>query len=89
MEKVIVLLDNSSTRIERIYSYGEVSPVGFYYNQDEDEFVKIEEGNAIIEVEGKEIVMNKGDELFLPRHTKHRINYTSDNCVWYCVFKKY
>jgi cupin 2 domain-containing protein len=68
MEKVIVLLDNSSTRIERIYSYGEVSP---------------------IEVEGKEIFMNKGDELFLPRHAKHRINYTSDNCVWYCVFKKY
>lgn len=89
MEKVIVLLDNSSTRIERIYSYGEVSPVGFYYNQDEDEFVKIEDGNAIIEVEGKEIFMNKGDELFLPRHAKHRINYTSDNCVWYCVFKKY
>ncbi len=89
MEKVIVLLDNSSTRIERIYSYGEVSPVGFYYNQDEDEFVKIEEGNAIIEVEGKEIVMNKGDELFFFFFSKHRINYTSDNCVWYCVFKKY
>ncbi|MDD3383874.1 MAG: cupin domain-containing protein [Bacilli bacterium] len=89
MEKVIILFESLDVRVERIYSNGEISAPGFYYNQEEDEFVKIEKGKAIIEVEGEEILLTKGGEIFLERHTKHRINYTSDDCVWYCIFRKH
>ncbi len=72
-----------NARIERIVSHGHVSPEGFWYDQDEDEWVLVVEGTARIGfADGGEIVLEKGCHLLLPRHVPHRVLHTSSPCVW-------
>ncbi len=40
-------------RIERIVSQGHTSPPGFWYDQDEYEWVVVLQGSAVIEFEGE------------------------------------
>ena len=78
---------NGNARIERIVSYGHVSPEGFWYDQDEDEWVLILEGSARIDfADGTEVAMEKGSHLLLPRHVPHRVARTSSPCIWLAVF---
>ncbi|MGG7047701.1 MULTISPECIES: hypothetical protein [unclassified Campylobacter] len=35
-----------------------------------------------------EILLQKGDTLFIPAGAKHRVSYTSKGCFWLCVFAK-
>ena len=75
-------------RIERIVSRGHVSPPGFWYDQDEDEWVWLLRGAARLEVElpherqpgapingmaVREISLTEGDYLLLPAHVRHRV----------------
>ena len=75
-------------RIERILSTGQVSPEGFWYDQEEHEWVALLQGEARLLVEEREVCLHKGDTLFLPAHTRHRITFTSAEplCLWLCVF---
>ena len=76
-------------RIERIVSEGHVSPVDFWYDQSEFEWVIVLQGNAELEFmnHGK-IALSHGDWVFITAHEKHRVTYTSDNpkCTWLAVF---
>ncbi len=89
-EFVEVLMSGKSggTRIERIISHGHVSPAGFWYDQDEWEFVAVLQGNAELGFEAGNIAMNPGDWVTIPAHCKHRVIFTSENppCVWLAVF---
>ncbi|WP_373072237.1 cupin domain-containing protein [Sulfurimonas sp.] len=78
---------NESVRIERIISYGQVSPKDFWYDQDEDEFVIILDGNAEIEYDdGTKYKLSKGDSLYIDAHQKHKVVYTSNPAVWLAIF---
>lgn len=88
MEKVEILFENEKVRIERIESFGEASPKGFFYDQDEGEWVTLLNGSAELEVEGKPLSLKKGEHYFLKAHTLHRVEQTSEDCVWLCVFVK-
>jgi len=83
-----ILIQNKNVRIERIISSGQVSPDGFWYDQDENEFVVLLQGDAIIEYENDRIKLESGDTLLIPAHKKHRVSYTSIKpvCVWLCIF---
>ncbi|MEG1520767.1 MAG: cupin domain-containing protein [Clostridia bacterium] len=74
--------------MEEIFSFGFVSPDGFWYNQDESEFVYIAEGFTKLELDGEIVALNKGESYFIEKHKKHRVNYTSNDCKWICVFEK-
>ena len=50
-EKTDVLFENLHVRIERIVSSGQVSPEGFWYEQDEDEWVTVLQGEGRIQYE--------------------------------------
>lgn len=83
------LAGNSQLKIERIISTGQSSPKGFWYDQDQDEWVVLLQGTARLEFEeGTTKELNKGDWLLIPAHQKHRVAYTSKTppCVWLAVF---
>lgn len=79
------LFENRKILVERILSSGQISDI---YDQEEDEWVILLEGESIIEMEGKEIKLKKGDHLYIEAHKKHKVAYTSENCLWLCVFIK-
>ena len=82
-----IILADGNTRIERIVSHGHVSPEGFWYEQDEDEWVLVLEGTARIGfADGSEVTLKKGGHLLLPQHVRHRVTHTSSPCVWLAVF---
>jgi cupin 2 domain-containing protein len=81
----------SNVRIERIVSSGNVSPDGFWYDQEEDEWVLLITGTAVLAFEDNRTVeLKAGDTLFIGAHEKHRIINTSSDpkCIWICVFMK-
>lgn len=87
-EQVQVIHQDETCRIERILSCGQCSPDGFWYDQEENEWVTLIQGEAILNVEGKQVSLHPGDCIFLPKHQKHRVEYTSKSpiCIWICVF---
>ena len=77
-------------RIERIVSQGHCSPDGFWYDQDEHEWLLVLEGNAVIQIEG-EIVplqLEPGSYLNIPAHQKHRVVQTSqtEQTIWLAIY---
>ena len=83
------LLKASSVRIERIVSHGHASLPGFWYDQDENEWVLVVEGSAAIEFEGQSepVELRRGSYLNIPAHTKHRVVWTdpNENTVWLAI----
>jgi len=88
-ERIEVLWQTEQVRIERIVSTGQSSPPGFWYDQEEDEFVMLLQGTAMLDFDGgRRQQMEAGDFLLIPAHEKHRIAATSFQppCIWLCVF---
>ena len=88
-EYIEVLAAKSGLRIERIVSSGQTSPVDFWYDQPEDEWVAVLQGKGILQWEdGTRQELSFGDWLFIPARKKHRVDYTSKEppCVWIAVF---
>ena len=83
------LLKASNVRIERIVSHGHASPPGFWYDQDDNEWVVVIEGRAAIEFEGRAepVELRRGSYMNIPAHAKHRIVSTDPNqkTVWLAV----
>lgn len=88
-EGITVLYEDEVLRIEQIESHHAASPAQGYYDQAEDEWVSVLEGQAILgDPDGGEVLLRAGDQLFLPAHTLHRVEATSERCIWLCVFRK-
>ncbi len=87
-EQFDVLMKSPNCRIERIVSSGHTSPKGFWYDQENDEFILLVQGEATLEFEDRMVTLKPGDYLFLPKNCKHRLEKTSVDpvCVWLCVF---
>ena len=81
-EQFNLLLQRSDIRLEQI-----VSPPNFrsqYFNQADDEWVTLLQGSATLSVGSEIIELDAGDCLFIPAHTPHRIETTSESphCIW-------
>ena len=87
-EQTDILLETADVRIERIVSTGQISPDGFWYDQDEDEWVAVLQGEAKLTTESETVTLKTGDRYFLPAGMRHRVDYTSTDpaCIWLCVF---
>ncbi|HNW81361.1 MAG TPA: cupin domain-containing protein [bacterium] len=82
-----ILASGNSMRIERIISTGQTSPDGFFYDQDDDEFVILLKGKAVISFSsGSKKTLNEGDFLNIPKNIRHRVDFTSNPTVWLAVF---
>jgi cupin 2 domain-containing protein len=89
-ELVEVLVESKHVRIERIVSTGHASPDGFWYDQEEHEWVVVIKGEARLHFAGDDepISMKPGDHLLIPAHKKHRVTWTTpeEPTVWLAVF---
>lgn len=86
-EDFSILLARPGVRIERIVSDGHASPPGFWYDQDEDEWVMLAQGEGVLEYEGgARCTLRPGDWLAIPAHTRHRVAHTAPRTVWLAVF---
>ena len=89
-ELVETLAENEHVRIERIVSTGHASPDGFWYDQEEHEWVVVLKGEAKLLIEGDEeaITMKPGDVVNIPTHKRHRVEWTTPDepTVWLAVF---
>jgi cupin 2 domain-containing protein len=83
------LAGGDAVRIERIVSHGEVSPEGFWYDQDEAEFVLVLSGAARLRfADGEVIALGPGDWVDIAPHRRHRADWTDPDrpTVWLAVF---
>ncbi len=81
------LLQAANVRIERIVSYGQASPEGFWYDQDQHEWVIVLRGAARLRFEDRLVEMGPGNYINIPAHRKHRVEWTASEepTVWLAV----
>lgn len=89
-ELFVELLVTPQVRVERIVSHGHASPEGFWYDQEEGEWVVVLRGKARLTVEGKSVELCAGEFLNIPAHHKHRVDWTTPDepTVWLALFYK-
>ena len=87
-ENFFQIFKNESIRVERIVSNGQKSPENFWYEQEENEYILLLSGNAILEFEDFEVELKKGDCLNIEAMQKHRVKFTSldEPTIWFAVF---
>lgn len=86
-ELVQILVGASNVRIERIISHGHASPPGFWYDQDQHEWVAVLKGAARLRFEDQIVEMKPGDFINIPAHRKHRVEWTASDepTIWLAV----
>jgi cupin 2 domain-containing protein len=76
-------------RIERIVSHGQASPPGFWYDQDQAEWVIVLAGSADLRFADEPAArrLRPGDYVHIPAHCRHRVDWTDPDCptVWLAV----
>ena len=91
-ELIEVISEGKGVRIERIVSRGHRSPEGFWYDQEENEFVLLVSGEAklLFEEENELVRLEEGDYLVIPTHKRHRVTWTAPDreTVWLAVHFK-
>jgi cupin 2 domain-containing protein len=83
-ELVQTILTAAQVRIERIISHGHASAKGFWYDQDQHEWVIVLKGAARLQFEDKIVEMGPGDYINIPAHRKHRVEWTTPDepTIW-------
>lgn len=75
-------------KIERIISKGHHSPESGWYNQEQNEWLIILAGEAILSfIDGEDITLKKGDYVNIPAHKKHKVKWTEANIetIWLAI----
>ena len=87
-ELTTVLQAGDGVRIERIVSMDHRSPDGFWYDQDQHEWVVVLKGAAKLEFEDRTVFMAPGDSILIPAHPPHRVLWTTaeEPTVWLAIF---
>jgi cupin 2 domain-containing protein len=87
-ELIEQLVENENARIERIVSRGHQSPAQGWYDQDNDEWVMLLKGAAILSFDdGSTINLKPGDYMTIPAHKKHKVDWTDPDAetIWLAV----
>ena len=90
LDKEIVesLIESDRLRIERIISKGHASPDSGWYDQDENEWVILLKGEAILLFEDESsMTLIAGDFINIPAHKKHKVTWTAPNVetIWLAI----
>ena len=83
------ICSSNRVRIKRIVSKGHASAEGFWYDQDQNEFVLVMQGSAGLSIEGEDdmVSLKAGDYIEIGSHVKHRVEWTDASCetIWLAV----
>jgi len=77
------LLEHKNIKIELINSNSVIS--GESYQQEQDEWILLLEGEATLEVEGVAQLLKTGDYLFISAQTVHRVLFTDKKTLWLAI----
>ena len=83
------LVNSNNVSIERIISKGHQSPESGWYDQEQNEWVMIVAGEAILSFDDcLDITLKKGDYMNIPAHKKHKVKWTDPEIetIWLAVF---
>jgi cupin 2 domain-containing protein len=85
-ERIETVLSAEALRIEQIVSRGQSSPAGFWYDQENPEWVILLKGSATLQIEGEaDVELSAGDYLLVPARLRHRVQSVSEDAVWLAV----
>jgi len=82
-ETFATLLEHKNIKINRIVSSDDVAETE--YLQEEDEWLILLEGKATLLLKNEEKELTKGDTLFIPSKTPHRVLSTENGTLWLTV----
>lgn len=82
-ETFTTLLEHKNIKINRIVSSDNLDDTK--YMQEEDEWLVVLEGGATLLLNNEEKKLTKGDTLFIPAKTVHRVISTQSGTVWLTV----
>jgi cupin 2 domain-containing protein len=89
-ETTTMVLEQPGWRLERIHSCNASSPEGFWYDQEEVEWVLLLQGSARIRFadERQPRDLSRGDALLIEAHRRHRVVATdpAPGTVWLALF---
>ncbi len=77
------ILKNKNVIIERIVSSDNIEPKE--YIQEQDEWVILLKGKAILKIENKILELKEGDFVFIPSKKPHWVLKTEKGTVWLAV----
>ncbi len=77
------LLAHKNIKINRIVSSDHLD--GKTYIQEEDEWLVLLEGEATLLLDQAEQILTKGETLFIPAKTPHRVLHTKNGTIWLTV----
>lgn len=84
------LVNTGDVRIERIISKGQASAPDDWYDQEQNEWVILLEGEAVLHFEKSDskLRLNPGMHINIPAHCRHRVDWThpEKTSVWLAVF---
>ena len=83
------LVKSDSVRIERIISKGHSSPEKGWYDQEENEWVVVLQGEGtLLFDDGDSVTLKAGDFINIPAHKKHKVSRTDPKnpTIWLAVF---
>lgn len=82
-ERFDTLLAHRNLVIERIVSSADIEPVD--YVQEQDEWVLLLRGGAVMRVGEETVTLGEGDYLFLPAGTPHRVERCAAGTLWLAI----
>ena len=82
-ETFTTLLEHKNIKINRIISSDNVEETE--YIQEEDEWLVVLEGKATLLLKDEKKTLIKGESLFIPSKTPHRVLSTQSGTVWLTV----
>lgn len=89
-EQARVLQKGGDWRLELIRSCEACSPPGFWYDQDEHEWVTLLRGSARLQLADplRTLDLSVGDGLYLPPHQRHRVDRTDPDpgSIWLALY---
>ena len=82
-ETFTTLLEHKNIKINRIVSSDDLDETE--YIQEEDEWLVVLEGKATLLLKDEKKTLIKGESLFIPSKTPHRVLSTQSGTVWLTV----
>ena len=82
-ETLTTLLSHKNININHIVSSDNIEAIE--YQQEEDEWLVLLEGEAILFINNQEKQLKKGETFFIPSQTPHKVLKTKDGTAWLTV----
>jgi len=82
-ERFDTILSHKNLVVERIVSSATITPQE--YEQLQDEWVLLVQGEAVLQVAGEPVSLKTGDYLFLPAGVPHTVERTAEGTAWLAV----